>query len=102
MFYMPKVMRMFAILLLLHIRQDQRDRRPFWRLNGILVDPRDDFHNTNNLLFGIDDACPQQIAVHIHIYLGTLLMFGTYPPKLSYLLVYLLIRNIGGHLLLLT
>jgi hypothetical protein len=50
MFYMPKVMRMFAIVLLLHIRQDQRDRRTFWRLNGILVDPRDDFHNTNNIV----------------------------------------------------
>ena len=58
MFYMPKAMRVFAIILPLPIRQDQRDRRPFWRLYDIQVDPRDDFHNTNNLLLGIDDVCP--------------------------------------------
>jgi hypothetical protein len=55
---MIKAMRVFAILLLLHIHQDQRNRRPFWRLNDIQVDTRDDFHNTNNLMFSIDDVCP--------------------------------------------
>ena len=58
MFYMPRALRVFAILLHLYIHQDQRDRRRFWRLNGIQVDTRYDFHNTNNLLFSIDDVCP--------------------------------------------
>jgi hypothetical protein len=55
---MSKAMHVFAIILPLHIRQGQRDRRPFWWLNDMQVDPRVDFHNTNNLLLAINDACP--------------------------------------------